>query len=24
MYVSGNKVNWVIMPWGPTYEECKQ
>jgi hypothetical protein len=22
-HVSSNEVNWVIMPWGPTYEECK-
>ena len=23
-YVSSNEANWVIMPWGPTYEVCKQ
>ncbi|PLX74291.1 MAG: hypothetical protein C0614_11895 [Desulfuromonas sp.] len=24
MPFSSNKTNWVTMPWGPTYAECKQ
>lgn len=23
MHFSSNKTNWRIMPWGPTFEECK-
>ena len=23
-YLSSNEVNWVVMPWGPAYRECKK
>lgn len=23
-HISSNEVNWVLMPWGPTYEECQK
>ena len=23
-YTSSNEANWVVMPWGPAYQECQK